>query len=214
MEVLSLSLAYKISRFNRKRKFDAFLEYFRPGPGTSILDAGFAELEFSSCENYLERHYHHPERITALGIDEPHSFCVRYPKVRPVRYNGDAFPFANKEFDIGWSNAVLEHVGGHEKQVEFLRELHRTCRKLYITTPNKHFPVEVHTRIPLLHILSKDLFEIVARLLGKDWATGDYMHLLTLKELKALLHEAGIDRYTIKQNKVCGFTLDFCVIAE
>ena len=35
----------------------------------------------------------------------------------------------------------------------FLQELMRVARHGYVTTPNRYFPVETHTRVPLLHIL-------------------------------------------------------------
>jgi hypothetical protein len=50
------------------------------------------------------------------------------------------------------------------------------------------------------------------RLLGKTWATGNYMNLLSLVELNKLLDAAGIKKYQIKENKLLGFTLDFVII--
>lgn len=60
--------------------------------------------------NYLEKHYPYPQKITALGINGKDVFCRNYPLVRAVLYDGVNFPFGNKQFDIGWSNAVIEHV--------------------------------------------------------------------------------------------------------
>ncbi len=63
-----------------------------------------------------------------------------------------------------WSNAVLEHVGTRDDQLLFLREVRRVGRRVFLTTPNRHFPVEVHTRTPLLHWLPKPVFERYLRL--------------------------------------------------
>ena len=135
-------------------------------------------------------------------------------EVKAGRYAGGAFPFADNEFDVCWSNAVIEHVGTHERQVLFLREIARVGRRAYITTPNRFFPVEVHTRIPLLHYLPKPWFDAILRRIGKEWAAGDYMYLLSLSELKAELREAGTERFKIFRNRLLGFTLDFVVVVE
>ena len=62
-------------------------------------------------------------------------------------------PFADGEFDIVFSNAVIEHVGGREQQRRFVEESLRVARRAFVTTPNRWFPVEVHTRLPLVHWL-------------------------------------------------------------
>lgn len=144
------SVAARVSRFNRARKYLYFLERLRPTASDRILDVGFAnhEGERNDMINYLEKHYLYPERITALGVDGKDVFERRYPKVRAVLYDGREFPFADQSFDIGWSNAVIEHVGDRSRQVLFVRELLRTCRRVYFTTPNRYFPVELHTKLP------------------------------------------------------------------
>lgn len=206
-----MSIAERISGANRKRKYELFLRAFKPTATTTILDVGFADKEYSESENYLERHYRHPGNITALGIEEPAEFSRRYPQVKTAVYDGREFPFADGQFDICWSNAVIEHVGDRECQLLFLSEIKRVGRAAFLTTPNRYFPIEVHTRIPLLHMMPKSVFDRAARLVGKGWAAGDYMLLLSLNEIRSLLADAGIGEYTIIKNKMFGFTLDFCI---
>ncbi len=120
-------------------------------------------------------------------IDEFEEFSKRYPKVNTVVYKGDKFPFKDKEFDICWCNAVLEHVGERSRQEKFLKEVRRVAKSSFVTTPNRYFPVELHTRIPLLHYLPKGIFDIILKRVGKKWATENYMYLLSLKDIKKLL---------------------------
>lgn len=207
-----MSLAYEISALNRRRKWRLFLKVIAPTSSMRVLDVGFSEEEFSATDNFLEKHYPHPEKVTALGIDAASRFRERYPEVTVVRYAGGAFPFADQSFDVAWSNAVIEHVGDRSRQLLFLREVRRVARRAFLTTPNRLFPVEVHTRIPLLHYLPKRLFDRCLRLLGKEWATGDYMNLLSHSSLRELLADAGIDEFQIVRNRLGGFTLDFVVI--
>lgn len=207
-----MSIAYKISAFNRKRKWRIFSKEINLNPASTILDVGFSEEEFSETDNYLEKNYPYPDKITALGIDTADQFLTRYPKVKVVKYDGIRFPFIDKSFDFCWSNAVIEHVGNRRRQVVFLKEISRVAKSGFITTPNKHFPIEVHTRTFFLHFLPRKYFDIYLSLVGKSWATGDYMHLLSLDDIESLLKEAGITKYKIISNKLFFFTLDFVII--
>jgi ubiquinone/menaquinone biosynthesis C-methylase UbiE len=205
-------LAARLSHRNRTSKYRQFLELVRPSEGDTILDVGVADREFSESDNYLEKHYPHPQRIVAVAQHSLDHFARRYPGTRAVIADGRALPFANDEFDIVYSNAVIEHTGSREDQLVFLRELHRVARRGYLTTPNRHFPVEVHTRVPLLHILlPKQWFDAFLTRVGKGWATGSYMNLLSEQDLRELLRDAGIADYSIARSRLLVFTITFSV---
>ena len=191
---------------------ESFINKVCPDKDMRILDVGFSDNEYSPTDNFIEKHYPYPQNLTALGIDTPQYFKKRYPKVNVVQYDGTFFPFKDKVFDYCWSNAVIEHVGGFDKQLFFLNEICRVSKKAFITTPNKFFPIELHTRTPILHYLPKNLFDGYLSLAGKKWASGNYMHLLSAKNIKSLLRESAVADYKIYNNKLLGFTLDFVVI--
>lgn len=209
-----MSIANTLSAWNRRRKWELFLGDIAPKPEHTVLDVGFSNLEYSPTDNYIEKHYSYPERIVALGIEPSNQFELRYPSVRAVQYDGVVFPFRDKEFDICWSNAVIEHVGGAREQLALLREIKRTAKRMFITTPNRNFPVEVHTRTLLLHLLPKRMFDAHLRAVRKDWAAGTYMHLLRERDLRKLLEQAGISDYHLVKNRLLGFTMDFVIVAN
>lgn len=204
--------AVKISNKNRRGKYDYFIKVMNPGINSTILDVGFTGEEQYGSPNALEKFYPCQQNITALGIADSKEFSKRYPEVKVVLYDGNTFPFGSKEFDFIWSNAVLEHVGGYEKQKYFLSEVLRTGKRIYITTPNRFFPIEVHTRLPLLQFLPKKIFDKLLKILNKGWAAGDYMNLLSVWDIKKMLKELGVVDYKIKRNRFFLFTMDFIII--
>ena len=207
-----MSIAEKISAYNRKRKWRIFHQVIKPTPQLRVLDVGYSNHELAETDNFIEKYYPYPEMLTALGVESPVDFKINYPAVSCVQYNGGVFPFADASFDLCWSNAVLEHVGKTDAQLLFLKEISRVARQAFITTPNRYFPVEVHTRTPLVHLLPRPWFERYLRFVGKEWATGDYMNLLSLKDIRALLSEARIGEYKVIKNRLLGFVLDFIVV--
>jgi hypothetical protein len=60
-----------------------------------------------------------------------------------------------------------------------VHELCRVARRVFVTTPNRHFPLEVHTLLPFVHWLPKGPRE---RLLPFD----DVLDPLSAKDLAAL----------------------------
>lgn len=205
-------IADRISGSNRRKKYKLFLEKIAPSESDKILDVGFNNIEYSDVDNFLEKTYPYQTNITALGIDDDSSFKQKYPMVESNIYDGKIFPFSDNHFDIGWSNAVIEHVGSEAAQILFLKELKRTCKKIYFTTPNRYFPFEVHTRYPLIHWLPKRIFDKILQYTPKKWAAGDYMNLLSRKKIEHILSEAGIKHYQIHRNRFLGFTMDFSII--
>jgi len=82
------------------------------------------------------------------------SACDRTDRHESGRADGRELPFADGEFDRGFSNAVVEHVaGGRDGQRLFVHELCRVARRVFVTTPNRWFPLEVHTLLPFVHWL-------------------------------------------------------------
>lgn len=204
--------ATQISAQNRKKKYELFLKEINPSETDSILDVGFNNIEYSYVDNYLEKNYPYPENIVALGVDDDSVFKKQYPLVKTILYDGKTFPFEDKSFDIGWSNAVLEHVGDEDAQLLFLKEISRTCKRIYMTTPNRYFPFELHTRYPLIHWLPKPIFDKILERTPQKWAAGEYMYLLSRRKLEKLLTKAGIKNYRIHKNRFFGFTMDFSII--
>jgi SAM-dependent methyltransferase len=184
-----VKLADRVSLRSRQRKLRLFLDELRPTAETTVLDVGADELGFgdtSGCGtmNFFEELYPWPERITAVGLHDGTAFRRRYPQVRYVRGDACELPFPDGAFDLYFANAVIEHVGGEERQRAFVSEALRVARRVFVTTPNRWFPLEVHTRLPLVHWLPERAAHRAYDLVGKGWAKDN--HLLGPNELRRL----------------------------
>ncbi len=102
--------------------------------------------------NVLEQVYPWTHRITCCGIGPCPEFNERFPGATytPI-VAGAPLPFPDHAFDVAFSNAVLEHVGTDQDRSFVVSELLRVSRRVFIAVPNRWFPVEHHTGIPLLH---------------------------------------------------------------
>jgi SAM-dependent methyltransferase len=174
-----MRLTDEISLRSRRRKFGLFMEAMTPTAETRVLDVGVDDFAFgdisaneASCGtlNFFEDMYPWPERITALGLHEGARFRASYPRAAYVQGNALELPFADGSFDIVFSNAVIEHVGGESEQRQLVAEALRVAPRVFVTTPNRWFPIEVHTRLPLVHWLPDVLSHRVYDLARRPWA--------------------------------------------
>ena len=119
-------------------------------------------------------------RSAYTGLDR---FAAAFPAVTAVQADGRDLPFADGAFDLGFSNAVVEHVaGGRDGQRRFVHELCRVARRVFVTTPNRFFPLEVHTLVPFAHWLPRGPRDRVLRARGFD----DVLEPLGPSELASL----------------------------
>jgi SAM-dependent methyltransferase len=185
-----MRLVDAVSLRSRRRKLALFLETMRPTADTRVVDVGVDDSGFGdrrgacSTLNFFEELYPWPERITAVGVHGGERFAERYPAVPYVQADALELPFGDGEFDVYFSNAVLEHVGPREAQRRFVAEALRVAPRVFVTTPNRWFPVELHTRAPLVHWLPDAAAHRAYDLLRKPWAKDN--HLLGPRELRAL----------------------------
>jgi hypothetical protein len=183
-------LAARASLRNRRRKFELFMKTVRPGPETRVVDVGVGDTGFGTepgvavTHNFFEALYPWPERITAVSDVPLPNFAREFPSIRCVMASGTDLPFDDDAFDVAFSNAVIEHVGGREEQRRFVEELCRVAPRVFLSTPNRWFPVETHTLLPLVHWLPRPAADRAMRALGREnW---ERVELLGKTELLAL----------------------------
>ncbi|MBN2464186.1 class I SAM-dependent methyltransferase [candidate division WOR-3 bacterium] len=187
-----------------------FLNLCRPNADESVLDVGVLGMEGYQAANFFLRAYPHPEKLTALSIEECGGLRTKYPLVRFVTYDGRRFPFPDKSFDVCHSNAVVEHVGNADQQRLFVSEMIRVARRGFFTTPNRWFPVELHTKIPLLHYLPWPVFLFVCRLVHRGENIRG-VRLLGRRQLKSLVEAAHVTKFSLSENRLLGLAVTYSV---
>jgi hypothetical protein len=69
--------------------------------------------------------------------------------------DGVSLPFADRSFDLVFSNSVIEHVGSRAQQARFAAEIARVGKQYWVQTPNRYFPIEHHLWTPFVHWLPR-----------------------------------------------------------
>lgn len=202
------SLANKL----RLKRFALFKSLISPLPRPlKILDVGGTQVFW--------------ERMGFTGIDDISIMIINLTKTETTYPNfksvvGDAknlSMFRDNEFDIVFSNSVIEHVGDFDDQRRMAEEVKRVGKRYFIQTPNRYFPVEPHFLFPFFQFLPLQIQVFLLRHFEIGWNTKikdkqkaieiiKSIRLLTKKELKQLFPGA-----TIYKEKFFGLTKSFIV---
>ena len=149
-----------------------------------------------------------------LEIFEP-----RLPNMKYITGNACKMPqYADKSWEVVFSNSVIEHVGTFEDQCAMAREIMRVSKRYFIQTPNRYFPIEPHALFPLFQFLpiSLRIWLVTNKRIGPLGPTHDRakaeawvreMRLMTAAELRKAFPGA-----TILHEKYKGLTKSFMVV--
>jgi hypothetical protein len=179
------SLPVRVAAHQRRKMFARFLADTGVAYNERILDVGVTSDRTYQASNYLEAWYPHKNMITAVGIDDASFLCSQYPGMSFVMADGLMLPFCDQAFDVVHSSAVIEHIGSLARQCAFVAECCRVARRaVFITTPNRWFPIEFHTVLPLVHWLPKEIFRSLMRRTGRGFfAEERNLNLMTASDL-------------------------------
>ncbi len=171
----------------RRRVFELFMRECQPPQYARVADFGVSGHRSHPAHYFFEALYPHPDRITAIGREGAHWLSEAFPGLRYLEADLRAIPLADGYFDYGICNAVVEHAGDRERQLALVREVCRVCRCVMFTTPNKRFPLELHTFLPFLHWLPDPTYRAALRAIGHpSFADVENLNLLDRRAFHAL----------------------------
>jgi hypothetical protein len=174
------------------RKFYTLLA---PSRETRVLDIGGGVQTWTTESGEVNQF-----PVTLLNI---RSVSILPERITAIEASATALPFADKSFDIAFSNSVIEHVGTWQDQQAFAIEARRVASKLWVQTPARSFPIEPHQFGLFVHFLPKRVqYKLARRFTIWGWLNKptpaevrelvDEVRLLTYREMKELFPDCHI----------------------
>lgn len=178
----------------------------------SILDIGSTADDGAASNIFLS--FFCEQIVTSISDQEiPHGVRAKFPNV--IFEKGDALKlnFPSQSFDLVFSNATLEHVGERRNQKLFIKEAVRvSCNKTVIVFPNRWFPIETHTKLPLIHFLPNRIHRLILKTIGfYDLSLEKNLNIPTRRQIKQYLKELEINSFRITKVKTLCFTSNLVI---
>ncbi|WXG39934.1 MAG: methyltransferase domain-containing protein [Candidatus Freyarchaeum deiterrae] len=140
--------------------------------------------------------------LTKVNVSDSEDHFPPKGGVSETLASGTDLPFEDETFDLVLCNDVIEHL---DKQEELIREIYRVLKEggyLYLTTPNRRYPVESHTGIFGITLLPKPLADIFIRMSGlgtsfpvKLLSYETLIRLLLLVKFQSVINSPKWDKY-------------------
>lgn len=182
----------------------------------SILDVGTTDDSILKSSNFIIY------KFKSIGIKKSISdqdikdkfFDINYKKSITENLSEEELKLLSS--DIVISSATIEHVGNDKNKIIMIKNISLLARKTFIiTTPNRFYPIDFHTKIPLIHFLPKRIHRLILKLLGmKFFSKEENLDLISYNQLKFLLRDINTFEIKIKKIKFLGLTSNFVVIAK
>jgi 2-polyprenyl-3-methyl-5-hydroxy-6-metoxy-1,4-benzoquinol methylase len=140
-------------------------------------------------------------QVTLLNIQP---LVTTLPNFTSMVGDARAMPqFADKQFDIVFSNSTIEHVSSFSDQKNIADEVIRVGKHYYVQTPNRYFPIEPHFVFPFFQFLPISIRVWLVQNFKLGWfpKITDYqkalsevigIRLMTKTEVKILFPDAAI----------------------
>lgn len=192
----------KILLKSRVKIFNIFLENIKFNKNSKILDVGTAPI-LETHENIIFHRYKWRKKITGFSNQNCNILKKKFKLNRFIKGNAKNMMLKDNSFDISFCSATIEHVGNYKSQKKLISELYRVSRKfVFLTTPNRSFPVDFHTKLPLLHLLPKKIHRKILKFFKLNYfASEKNLNLLFSKDIIRICRDLKIIDYKIVYNK-------------
>jgi ubiquinone/menaquinone biosynthesis C-methylase UbiE len=193
------SFLLKILKYNRLKIQQIFEKNIK---FKKLLDVGTTPI-FDEFNNILLHSFKNRNNITSLSNLNCSVLKKKFKKVKFIKGDARRMKFKENSFDTVYSSATIEHVGSRINQLKFIKECYRVSRKnVFITTPNKFYPIEFHTKIPLLHFFPSKIYRKILFYLGFSFFSKEKnLNLVSVKDLKNMCFFLKIKDFNIIKYK-------------
>lgn len=142
-----------ISDKSRAKRFEFFKEFCSDfQKPLKIIDLGGSDYHWRNSDFKNNKDYH----ITIVNTETQNLQDFRNVSFIKLDIKDLKF-FDDREFDIVYSNSVLEHINNSEDQKKLAEEIKRIGRHYFIQTPNYYFPMEPHFLFPFFHFFPESI---------------------------------------------------------
>ena len=210
-------LFLNILKSNREELHQIFLKKINYNNNMSILDVGTANTLDKNHNIILSKTKKNKYLCCLTNQTLSKKLIKKYPQIRKVlKGDGRNIKLKNNSFDIVYSSATLEHVGSLKNQIKFVSECYRVSKRfIFITTPNRFYPIDFHTKIPFIHWLPKKIHRNILSILNmKFYSKERNLNLLSINDIKQILNDLSIAKYKIIKKKFIFFTSNIIIVIE
>ena len=216
--ILNFNFIDNIIKKKRSEMLNILNENIKDNGIESFLDVGTTEENELESSNYFVKNFHKIKIKNSISDQEIKNNNFNKFLRKSITSKFLETEIENYKSDLVISSATIEHVGSYENQIKMLENIIKLTNKyFFITTPNRFFPIDFHTKLPIIHMLPKKIHRKILRFINlKEYAEEENLNLLDENTVNKLINTQ--QNVTVKirifKVKLFGLTSNLLIFGE
>ena len=180
-----------------------------------VLDIGTTEDDKNESSNLIVKNLTEVKIFKSISDQQIKSKFFNKTLQKSITEDLTGDEIENFKSDLVISSAVIEHVGNDYNQIKMIENIYKLSKKIFvITTPSRGYPLDFHTKLPLIHWLPKHIHRKILKFIGMNFfSKEENLNLLSKNNIKKIMKRLQI-KHEIIEIKLLGITSNFVVIGK
>ena len=216
--ILNLNFIDNIIKKKRSEMLNILNKNIKDNDIESFLDVGTTEENELESSNYFVKNFYKIKIKNSISDQEIKNNNFNKFLRKSITSEFLETEIENYKSDLVISSATIEHVGSYENQIKMLKNIIKLTNKyFFITTPNRFFPIDFHTKLPIIHMLPKKIHRKILRFINlKEYAAEENLNLLDENTVNKLINTQQNVTFKIRifKVKLFGLTSNLLIFGE
>ena len=216
--ILNFNFIDNIIKKKRSEMLNILNKNIKDNDIESFLDVGTTEENELESSNYFVKNFHKIKIKNSISDQEIKNNNFNKFLRKSITSEFLETEIENYKSDLVISSATIEHVGSYENQKKMLENIIKLTNKyFFITTPNRFFPIDFHTKLPIIHMLPKKIHRKILRFINlKEYAKEENLNLLDENTVNKLINTQQNATFKIRifKVKLFGLTSNLLIFGE
>ena len=214
--ILNLNFIDKIIIKKRIEMLKILKKNIKKSTLRSMLDIGTVDDDSLESSNFFLKRFGHIRIRKSISNQKINNQKLSMSLKKSITSDFSKDDLKNFKSDLVISSATIEHVGNFSNQKKMLDNVISFTEKVFfITTPNRFFPIDFHTKIPFIHMLPKKIHRLILKIIGlKEYAKEKNLNLMSKKNIKFLINDSKKNDFNIStfEIKLFGMTSNLIIL--
>ena len=216
--ILNFNFIDNIIKKKRSEMLNILNKNIKDNDIESFLDVGTTEENELESSNYFVKNFYKIKIKNSISDQEIKNNNFNKFLRKSITSDFLETEIENYKSDLVISSATIEHVGSYENQIKMLENIIKLTNKyFFITTPNRFFPIDFHTKLPIIHMLPKKIHRKILSLINlKEYAEEENLNLLDENTINKLINTQQNATFKIRifKVKLFGLTSNLLIFGE
>ena len=216
--ILNFNFIDNIIKKKRSEMLNILNKNIKDNDIESFLDVGTTEENELESSNYFVKNFDKIKIKNSISDQEIKNNNFNKFLRKSITSDFLETEIENYKSDLVISSATIEHVGSYENQIKMLENIIKLTNKyFFITTPNRFFPIDFHTKLPIIHMLPKKIHRKILRFINlKEYAKEENLNLLDENTVNKLINTQQNATFKIRifKVKLFGLTSNLLIFGE